>query len=200
MTDKIEGYDPAEELLRTGKTGWMLKDRETLSGAIAAVYGELDPEDCARIDREWARMRGYILPTDGTSTLSPQDGCILCANGNDLPDGEHCRGCGREGTATGLRAAVIKARGRQEPPTVPVAFADGWRDGAPSKPWSLEWFIAETTYGDRVVLVALPDEWSHDFKTADDTYLKRDLIKRWMRFPDSQFIAPALPRAEGGAK
>lgn len=22
--------------------------------------------------------------------------CILCANGNDLPEGEYCRGCGRE--------------------------------------------------------------------------------------------------------
>jgi hypothetical protein len=22
-------------------------------------------------------------------------GCIICANGNDLPDGEHCRACGR---------------------------------------------------------------------------------------------------------
>lgn len=52
-----------------------------------------------------------------------KEGCILCANGNDLPEGEHCRACGREGLATGLRAAVIKARGRQEPPSVPVRFA-----------------------------------------------------------------------------
>lgn len=50
------------------------------------------------------------------------DFCILCANGNDLPEGEYCRGCAREGRAFGLGAAVIKARGRQEPPTVPVAF------------------------------------------------------------------------------
>jgi hypothetical protein len=48
------------------------------------------------------------------------EGCIICANGNDLPDGEHCCACGREGTAVGLRSAVIKARGRQEPPTVPI--------------------------------------------------------------------------------
>jgi hypothetical protein len=48
--------------------------------------------------------------------------CIGCANGNDLPDGEYCRACGREGRATGLGAAVIRARGRQEPPTVPVTF------------------------------------------------------------------------------
>lgn len=54
--------------------------------------------------------------------------CICCANGNDLPDGEHCRACGRKGMAVGLRAAVIIARGRYEPPTVPVKFA------APPKP------------------------------------------------------------------
>jgi hypothetical protein len=43
---------------------------DTLCGQIAAIYGEMDAEDCAMIDREWARMRGYILPTIGTSTLS----------------------------------------------------------------------------------------------------------------------------------
>lgn len=75
-----------------------------------------------------------------------------------------------------------------------------WRSGYPPKPWSEEWFIAETTYGDRVVLKALPDEWTYDFKTADETYIKRDKIQRWMQFPDSQFIAPAAapaPNAKG---
>lgn len=41
----------------------------TLPGMIAAIYGELDRDDCAWIDGVWARMRGYILPKDGTSTL-----------------------------------------------------------------------------------------------------------------------------------
>lgn len=70
-----------------------------------------------------------------------------------------------------------------------------WRDGAPGNPWDKEWFIAETTYGDRVVLTALPKEWTYDFKTADETYIKADKIKRWMQFPDSQFIASdAMPQ------
>lgn len=42
----------------------------TLGGTIAAVYGSFDAEDCTLIDREWARQRGYILPTDGTATLN----------------------------------------------------------------------------------------------------------------------------------
>ena len=62
-----------------------------------------------------------------------------------------------------------------------------WIDGFPPKPWSGEWFIAETTYGDRVVLRALPDEYSHDFTTADHTYLMADLVARWMQFPDSEY-------------
>lgn len=66
-----------------------------------------------------------------------------------------------------------------------------WMDGFPSKPWSDEWFIAETTYGDRVVLTALPEEYAYDFKTADDTYIKADKIKRWMQFPDSEYVAPS---------
>lgn len=53
-----------------------------------------------------------------------EGGCILCANGNDLPDGETCECCGREGNATGLRAAIIRARGRASPPTVPVKLVD----------------------------------------------------------------------------
>lgn len=44
--------------------------RVTLGGMIAAVYGKMDAEDCAIIDREWARQRGYIVPADGTSTLA----------------------------------------------------------------------------------------------------------------------------------
>lgn len=69
------------------------------------------------------------------------------------------------------------------------AVGNDWHDGAPPKPWCDEWFIAQTTYGDRVVLTALPEEWTYDFKTADDTYIKADKIKRWMQFPDSQFLA-----------
>ena len=42
----------------------------SLHGQIAAIYGNLDAEDCKWVDREWAKMRGYILPTDGTSTLT----------------------------------------------------------------------------------------------------------------------------------
>jgi hypothetical protein len=65
-----------------------------------------------------------------------------------------------------------------------------WREGAPPHPWDKEWFIALTTYGDRVVLRALPEDYTYDFKTADDTYIKRDKIAKWMQFPDSEYVAP----------
>ena len=48
-----------------------MREAQTLCGTIAAIYGELDAEDCAMVDREWARMRGYILPTNGTAALAP---------------------------------------------------------------------------------------------------------------------------------
>lgn len=73
--------------------------------------------------------------------------------------------------------------------------AAGWIDGAPSHPWDKEWFIAQTTLGDKVVLTALPEEYTYDYKTADETYIKADKIKRWMPFPDSQYVAP--PNAAG---
>lgn len=66
-----------------------------------------------------------------------------------------------------------------------------WRDGAPPFPQNQEWFIAETTYGDRVVLCALPEGMRHDYKTADGTYLKSTRVKRWMQFPDCEYLPPA---------
>lgn len=76
-----------------------------------------------------------------------------------------------------------------------------WRNGPPPKPWCDEWFIAETTYGARVILTALPDEYTYDFKTADETYIKADKIKRWMQFPDSEFTAPgATTKSDGGVE
>ena len=72
-----------------------------------------------------------------------------------------------------------------------------WHDGAPPKPFDSEWFIAELKSGDRVVLRALPEEYAYDFKTADETYVKKYVIVRWMRFPDSQFVpfAAMAPRS-----
>lgn len=74
-----------------------------------------------------------------------------------------------------------------------------WRDGAPPHPWSDEWFLAETVYGDRVVLKALPSEYAYDFKTADETYIKSDKIKRWAQFPDSDFVEQKDEPAERAA-
>lgn len=66
-----------------------------------------------------------------------------------------------------------------------------WIDGYPNKIYASEWFIAQTKNRERVVLTALPEEYAYDFKTADETYIKKENIVRWMQFPDSQFI-PAL--------
>lgn len=63
-----------------------------------------------------------------------------------------------------------------------------WHEGCPDKVYGSEWFIALTTFGERVVLKALPEEYSYDYKTADDTYMMATKIKCWMQFPDSQFI------------
>ena len=71
-----------------------------------------------------------------------------------------------------------------------------WADREPPKPFRGEWFIAETIWGDRVVLRALPEDFSYDYKTADGTYIKADKIKRWMQFPDSQFIPYNLREGE----
>lgn len=65
--------------------------------------------------------------------------------------------------------------------------ARAWQGGAPPHPFDKEWIIAETVHGDRVVLTALPEEYTYDYKTADGTYIKADKIKRWMQFPDGDY-------------
>lgn len=77
----------------------------------------------------------------------------------------------------------------------------GWHNGYPSHPFNKEWFIAVTKHGERVVLRALPEEYSYDFKTADETYFKKENIVRWMQFPDSNFTPyeePEKPLTCGG--
>ena len=72
-----------------------------------------------------------------------------------------------------------------------------WRDGVPPKPWCDEWFIAETVYGDRVVIKSLSGENSYEYRTADDTYLMGNIIKRWMQFPDSDYVSFEEPVQNG---
>jgi len=67
-----------------------------------------------------------------------------------------------------------------------------WIEGYPKDFYSEEWFIAITIYGDRVVLKALPENYSYDFTTADGTYMKKENVKRWMQFPDSEFLPPTV--------
>jgi hypothetical protein len=72
-----------------------------------------------------------------------------------------------------------------------------WHAGFPPKPFCDEWFIAVTTFGDRVVLKALPEDYSYDFKTADETYIMKEKIRCWMQFPDSKFIPYKAEGREG---
>lgn len=71
-----------------------------------------------------------------------------------------------------------------------VSLPDGWFKGYPPKPYSEEWFIAQTKHRERVVLKALPEEYSYDFRTADETYIKKENIVKWMQFPDSEYKSP----------
>ncbi len=81
-------------------------------------------------------------------------------------------------------AACLQERGGEEP---------AWIPGEPPHPWKTEWFIAKTTYGDRVVLIALPEEFTYDYKTADETYIMADKIECWMQFPDTEYKPATSP-------
>jgi hypothetical protein len=84
-------------------------------------------------------------------------------------------------------------------PVQPVQEPLTWYDGAPPFPQDQEWFIAETIYGDRVVLRSLDEgrehKGSYAFRTADQTYMKQEIVKRWMQFPDCEYLPPAAQPA-----
>lgn len=85
---------------------------------IAPGGGKRDYITPDLIDRTIKALRDH-LPTRPNPDMA---GCICCANGNDIPDGEYCRACGREGKTTPLGAAVMRARGKDGPPSAPVQF------------------------------------------------------------------------------
>jgi hypothetical protein len=66
-----------------------------------------------------------------------------------------------------------------------------WTDGEPPFPWNTEWFFAKLKNGTYAVLHRLPEEYSYDYKTVDETYYKKDWIVAWMQIPDSEFISAA---------
>lgn len=112
-------------------------------------------------------------PIDHIASTGKMIGCAYCDN--PLFAGTKCNNCGRVTLAEPVK---------QEP----VA----WIEGYPKDFYAEEWFIAITIYGDRVVLKALPENYSHDFTTADGTYMKKENVKRWMQFPDSEFLPPTV--------
>lgn len=98
-----------------------------------------------------------------------------------------------EGDALASMAAVLAVVREHD------GAAHCWLPGEPPKPYRGEWFIAETIHGDRVVLKALPEEYTYDYKTADDTYFMAKNVKRWMQFPDSDYV-PAIQQEAAGLR
>ena len=95
---------------------------------------------------------------------------------------EKCREIERDLTAARAEVERLREALQQSEPSAV------WYDGAPPFPYGKEWFIAEIT-GDksRVVIKALPEEFTYAYRTADHTYYMAHRISRWMQFPDSEY-------------
>ena len=69
-----------------------------------------------------------------------------------------------------------------------------WNEGWPKKHFfdgarnnKREWFLALLTRGEMVVLTALPESYSYDFRTGEDTYIKKECVAKWSLLPESQW-------------
>lgn len=87
------------------------------------------------------------------------------------------------------QAQALSSAPATEDSSVVHPAKDQWNDGVPNKVYGSEWFIALLDDGEKVVLRALPEEYSYDYRTSDHTYYKAFRIKKWMQFPDSDFIS-----------
>lgn len=169
------------DMLRSGEISGAALSREATKSSTVPVFISSPSETVSEIELK-------ICPFCGSSDRTQDAWSVKCIDcGAEMPgDVDRAR------NAWNRRQSDFDARIRSA-----IEPFGQWRDGAPPKPWCDEWFIAETTYGDRVVLRSLPEEWSYDFKTADDTYIKADRIKRWMQFPDSEFSTPPAEPVTG---
>jgi hypothetical protein len=67
-----------------------------------------------------------------------------------------------------------------------------WSSGPIPKYIAEEGFLAKVKTGasvDRVVLSALPKEYSYDYTTLDSTFYKAETIVEWAQFPDSEYTS-----------
>lgn len=62
------------------------------------------------------------------------------------------------------------------------------QDGRPQHGfYASEWFIAKLKNGEYAALKALPEEYSHDYRTNDGTYYTKDWVVGWMQTPDTEY-------------
>lgn len=117
---------------------------------------------------------------------APLPPCILCANGNDLPEGEYCRGCGRSNESN-LKRAVRLARGSSEPPTMKVGFAAPLPDEVAQMVEALrryEWVPVIQQAAEMIERLA---------RERDQAVIRRDEIAHSLRREEVERLARQVP-------
>ena len=62
------------------------------------------------------------------------------------------------------------------------------QDGRPPHGfYASEWFIAKLKNGQYAALKSLPEGYSHDYRTNDETYYTKDWVVGWMQTPDTEY-------------
>ena len=82
----------------------------------------------------------------------------------------------------------------QEENTKLKEVAIEWNEGFPKQHFfdgdranEREWFLAVLKGGGIVALTSLPENYTYDFKTAEDTYIMKELVTKWSLLPGSQW-------------
>lgn len=175
VVESADGYESRSGNKVNGD--WVPRGRALLAAATApadydnkAVAGEGDLAGVSLSDA----LRNYVRdevrwPGDNTPTKSQ---------------------AARDSELARLRERVKELEAQLEPAKQHPAPCE-WNDGEPPNPYRYEWFIAKMKGGRTVVAQALPESYSYDYTTADETYFRADRITRWMQLPNSEFVSPA---------
>lgn len=153
------------ELIQSLESAGELSIKETKVMALAKAYADKEAESVAL-----------------ALTIEKCREITNCPSGVDLQD--HLRQLAAENVGLNEQVRTLAA----DNSALINSSVCTLQDGRPLHGfYASEWFIAKLKNGEYAALKALPEEYSHDYRTNDGTYYTKDWVVGWMQTPDTEY-------------